>query len=46
MKKVLITLLHYEVPSCFVFQNTPCGVLCGSFTTPDIVEEDGNFNWE
>ena len=45
MKKLSNSLLNYEAPECFEFQNAPASVLCGSFTTPEIVEEEGQFEW-
>ena len=45
MKKLSNSLLNYEAPECFEFQNAPASVLCGSFTMPEIVEEEGQFEW-
>lgn len=45
MKKIANSLLSYEAPICFVFQNAPASVICGSFTTPEMVEEEGTFEW-
>lgn len=36
---------NYRTPDCFEFPVMSSSVLCDSFTTPSLVDENGDFEW-